>query len=195
MYSKFKANRIKMNCFNCLSKRFYHLTHIRSSIFTFHDQAPLPRKPVADNDKNVTVAGLSNTVHEEKPAVVLYPIKKSPADIKICEEMFSENPKETPPLFYHYDALQEPTSNIMFSNYNENLNHNKLPCQEGDDFSYHPFYMERPLEKLTPDVIEKLSEMEMEVQTKGPPEPKCPSDGKCMAGPIVVQGQATSKEE
>lgn len=174
-------------------KRFLHLTHIHSSIFTFHDQAPLPRKPVASRSKNVTVTGFSTPVLEDKPDVVLYPIKKSPSDTKECEELFSENPKETPPLFYQYDALQEPTSNVMFSEYNRSLNESKLPCVKGDDYSYHPFYMERPLEKLTPDVIEQLSELDTKQQETT--LPKCPSDAKGICGPILVQDQTESKKE
>lgn len=183
-----------MNRFNIFPKRFFHMTQGRSGIFTFHDQAPIPRKPVKYDDKTVTVTGYSAPLVEEKPGVVLYPIKKSPNDAQHCEEIFSENPKETPPLFYQYDALQEPTMNLMYSDYNNSLNEKKLPCREGDDYSYHPFYMDRPFEKLTPDVIDKLSELDA-VQEASPPPPKCSNNLNDICGPIVVQDEKTSKED
>lgn len=183
-----------MNRFNVLPRRFYHLTRARSGIFTFHDQAPLPRKPVADQNKNVTVAGHSIPVVEEKPGVVLYPIKKSPADAHKCEEIFSDNAKETPPLFFQYDGMQEPTVNAMYSDYNVDLIQRKEFCGiKGDDYSYHPFYMEKPFDKMTPAAIDQLTEMDT-LNAAGLPAPKCPRNLKGVCEPIIVDEEKPASE-
>lgn len=118
--------------------------------------------------------------------VVMVPCKKPPMSYDQCEEMFSENPKETPPLFYQFDALREPVEMNYYSDYNTSLNYKKeAACQEGDEYAYHPFYMMNPFDKTTPDILyanREAADVEADV-----PAPKCPTKVDVVG--LVVDGQ------
>lgn len=144
-------------------------------------KAPIPKKPLCDNEKQIVSSGRTVSLNE-KPMPDLHLCQKLPIPLEHCEEMFSDNPKETPPLFYRPDALREPVEMAQYSEYNTSMNDKKKQaCQEGDEYAYHPFYMSAPFEKQTPDIVYATRP---DVEDTAP-APKCPTKGD-LAGPITL---------
>lgn len=140
------------------------------------------------NKERETEIGLNvksnSSAIKEKTIMQMYPVKKMPMETQKFEEIFSENPKETPPLFYDYDA----NPNIpVYAEHNTHFSQ-KSPS-DGNEFSYHPFYMQTPSSSepsagnsIDPSIQSATTVVDEEVSTV--PPPKCPTVD--MHGPIVV---------
>lgn len=115
----------------------------------------------------------------------MYPCKKLPCVIEQYEEMFSENPKETPPLIYSGNSLNEPPSMAMYSDCDSGHDDKKLVNYVGDDYAYHPFYMKSPsFETVEGSYLNQLTNSNVTV-----PAPEVPSQVD-VVGPIVYTGSA-----